>query len=206
MQFAFDQHAERGFALAEQGSMLDMRLAAARTPAGPTQQGLHKARSLPRGCSVELAVSALGSGSRVVSEDTVPFALWCVAQQPDDYQEAMWRTVSGLGDRDTACAMAGASSHWSQAGTGYPQAGWPPVSRWRCDRATVDGTQMPRAGELRGPCRSIAKVKRRGLQSLDCRIVTWPEHRSELASALTAGLRSGIMSCADAAPSHDPHR
>lgn len=81
--------------------------AAARTPAGPTQQGLHKALALPRGCSVELAVSALGSGSRVVSEDTVPFALWCVAQHPDDYEAALWLTVSGLGDRDTTCAIVG---------------------------------------------------------------------------------------------------
>ena len=82
-------------------------LAIVHTPDGPTRQGLLKARALPEGCSVELAVSALGSGSRVLSWDTVPFALWCVAQQPDDYQEAMWRTVSGLGDRDTTCAMAG---------------------------------------------------------------------------------------------------
>ena len=93
------RHPELGWQLLE--------LAAARTPAGPTQQGLHKARSLPRGCSVELAVSALGSGSRVVSEDTVPFALWCVAQHPDDYEAALWLTVSGLGDRDTTCAIVG---------------------------------------------------------------------------------------------------
>jgi ADP-ribosylglycohydrolase len=54
-----------------------------------------------------MAVNALGSGSQVLSLDTVPFALWCVAQQPDDYEEALWRTVSGLGDRDTTCAMVG---------------------------------------------------------------------------------------------------
>ena len=84
-----------------------LELAITHTPDGPTRQGLLKARALPRGCSVELAVSALGSGSRVLSWDTVPFALWCVAQQPDDYEETMWRTVSGLGDRDTTCAMAG---------------------------------------------------------------------------------------------------
>ena len=82
-------------------------LAIAHAPDGPTRQGLRKARALPKGCSVDLAVSALGSGIRVLSWDTVPFALWCVAQQPDDFQEAMWRTVSGLGDRDTTCAMAG---------------------------------------------------------------------------------------------------
>lgn len=84
-----------------------LELAILHTPDGPTRQGLLTARALPRGCSVELAVSALGSGRRVLSWDTVPFALWCVAQQPDDYEATIWRTVSGLGDRDTTCAMAG---------------------------------------------------------------------------------------------------
>lgn len=84
-----------------------LELAIDHTPEGPTRQGLLKARALPRGCSVDLAVSALGSGRRVLSWDTVPFALWCVAQQPQDYEAAMWQTVSGLGDRDTTCAMAG---------------------------------------------------------------------------------------------------
>lgn len=82
-------------------------LAIAYTPDGPTRQGLQKARALPKDCSTDLAVSALGSGRRVLSWDTVPFALWCVAQQPSDYVETMWRTVLGLGDRDTTCAMAG---------------------------------------------------------------------------------------------------
>ena len=39
--------------------------------------------------------------------DTVPFALWCAARWIDDYEECMWRTVEGLGDRDTTCAIAG---------------------------------------------------------------------------------------------------
>lgn len=82
-------------------------LAIEHSPDGPTRQGLRKARALPRGCTTDLAVSALGNGSRVLSWDTVPFALWCVAQQPQDYAATMWRTVLGLGDRDTTCAMAG---------------------------------------------------------------------------------------------------
>lgn len=43
----------------------------------------------------------------VVAQDTVPFALWCAARHLDDLEEAMWTTVSGLGDRDTTCAIAG---------------------------------------------------------------------------------------------------
>lgn len=91
--------AERGLALLD--------LAIAHTPDGPTRQGLLTARSLPTGCSVDLAVRALGSGSRVISEDTVPFVLWIVAQQPATFEAALWQTVSGLGDRDTTCAMVG---------------------------------------------------------------------------------------------------
>jgi ADP-ribosylglycohydrolase len=37
----------------------------------------------------------------------VPFVLWCAAQSLDDYEEALWLTVAGLGDRDTTCAMVG---------------------------------------------------------------------------------------------------
>jgi ADP-ribosylglycohydrolase len=52
-------------------------------------------------------VLSLGSGAKVLSEDTVPFALWCAIRHLGDYTEAMWATVSGLGDRDTTCAIAG---------------------------------------------------------------------------------------------------
>jgi ADP-ribosylglycohydrolase len=37
----------------------------------------------------------------------VPFAIWSAAQHLDSYEEALWLTVSGLGDRDTTCAMVG---------------------------------------------------------------------------------------------------
>ncbi len=37
----------------------------------------------------------------------MPFALWCAAHHLDDYESALWATVSGLGDRDTTCAIVG---------------------------------------------------------------------------------------------------
>jgi ADP-ribosylglycohydrolase len=37
----------------------------------------------------------------------VPFSLWCALRHPDDFREALWATVSGLGDRDTTCAIVG---------------------------------------------------------------------------------------------------
>jgi ADP-ribosylglycohydrolase len=79
----------------------------ARTPAGKTRDGIAKARALIDSDDVERAVSTLGNGSGVSSQDTVPFCLWCVARHPRDYAEAMWTTVSGLGDRDTTCAIVG---------------------------------------------------------------------------------------------------
>jgi ADP-ribosylglycohydrolase len=77
------------------------------TPDGDTRAGLAKALHLPDGASVPLAASALGTGNRVISSDTVPFALWCAAGHLGDFASAMWTTVAGLGDRDTTCAIAG---------------------------------------------------------------------------------------------------
>ncbi len=49
----------------------------------------------------------LCNGDLVSAQDTVPFALWCAAHHLDNYEEALWATVSGLGDRDTNCAIVG---------------------------------------------------------------------------------------------------
>ncbi len=76
------------------------------TPAGDTRRGLAKALEII-GLSSQPAASLLGAGFHVISSDTVPFALHCAARHLDDYVEAMWQTVSGLGDRDTTCAIAG---------------------------------------------------------------------------------------------------
>jgi ADP-ribosylglycohydrolase len=78
------------------------------TPAGATKQAIERAASLPLDRPVGEAVEALGNGRRVIAEDTVPFALWCVARHLGSYEETLWTTVSGLGDRDTTCAIAGA--------------------------------------------------------------------------------------------------
>lgn len=80
---------------------------ATHTPDGPTRTGIAKALALPSHASITLAAHALGTGRNVISSDTVPFALWCAARHLDDFVEAMWTTVAGLGDRDTTCAIAG---------------------------------------------------------------------------------------------------
>ena len=75
----------------------------------------------------------LGSGDGATAQDTVPFVLWCAGECLDDYEEALWLTVSGLGDRDTTCAMVGGIVALS-AGEGSIPVGWrqarEPLPRW----------------------------------------------------------------------------
>jgi ADP-ribosylglycohydrolase len=49
----------------------------------------------------------LGSGFEVSAQDTVPFCLWCAGQHMEHWEETLWLTVAGLGDRDTTCAIVG---------------------------------------------------------------------------------------------------
>lgn len=70
--------------------------------------------------SVSTAVNILGNGSHVSSQDTVPFCLWCSARHIDNYEEALWNTVSGLGDRDTTCAIVGGIVSLSAGSQGIP--------------------------------------------------------------------------------------
>ena len=76
-------------------------------PESHLRKGIRKAIELPPQTSVATAVARLGNGSAVTAPDTVPFALWCAARYLGNYEEALWATVSGLGDRDTTCAMVG---------------------------------------------------------------------------------------------------
>ena len=77
------------------------------TPESHVREGIRRAIELPPDTSIETAVAKLGNGSAVTAPDTVPFALWCAAHHLSSYEEALWNTVSGLGDRDTTCAIVG---------------------------------------------------------------------------------------------------
>lgn len=77
------------------------------TPEGLTRKGLEMVLRMPLVDDPRTVASVVGAGYRVLSFDTVPFAVWCAAKHLDDYENALWTTVSGLGDRDTTCAMAG---------------------------------------------------------------------------------------------------
>jgi ADP-ribosylglycohydrolase len=74
---------------------------------GEVRSRLRRARDLAPGTPAPTAAAVLGSGIELSAQDTVPFALWCAAHHLDDYEAALWATVSGLGDRDTTCAIVG---------------------------------------------------------------------------------------------------
>jgi ADP-ribosylglycohydrolase len=76
-------------------------------PESEVSSKLRHASDLSPNISVHSAASILGNGSFVSAQDTVPFALWCAAKYLNSYEEALWLTVSGLGDRDTTCAIVG---------------------------------------------------------------------------------------------------
>ncbi len=93
-----------------------------RTPPGATRAGVERAASLSLLSAPGAAVAELGNGSQVICSDTVPFALWCAARHLGDFEEALWTTVSGLGDRDTTCAIAGGVVALSVGAEGIPRA------------------------------------------------------------------------------------
>jgi len=92
------------------------------TPRGETSAGVAQALALPEDASVAVAARVLGNGANVTAPDTVPFAIWCATRHPHDYVETLWTTVSGLGYRDTTCAIAGSIVALSSSPNGIPAA------------------------------------------------------------------------------------
>lgn len=77
------------------------------TPVGLVRSGLERAAQLGPETSIAEAVAELGNGSSFLAADTVPFALWSAATSLSDFERALERTASGLGDADTNCAIVG---------------------------------------------------------------------------------------------------
>lgn len=77
------------------------------TPASDTKSRIHKALGIPYEYSIETVRSILGNGINVSAPDTVPFCIWCAAHNLLDFEEALWKAISILGDRDTICAIVG---------------------------------------------------------------------------------------------------
>jgi ADP-ribosylglycohydrolase len=76
-------------------------------PESQVREGVTYARGMLEDSDIEEAVAVLGNGENITAFDTVPFCLWCAAQHLNNFEEAIWLTLSGLGDRDTTCAIVG---------------------------------------------------------------------------------------------------
>jgi ADP-ribosylglycohydrolase len=89
-------------------------------PHTETYYALKKALEVPLNLSARSAALFLGNGSGIIASDTVPFCLWCTARHSFSYTDALWNTVSGLGDRDTTCAIVGGIVALSAGRTAIP--------------------------------------------------------------------------------------
>ncbi|HEY3803345.1 MAG TPA: ADP-ribosylglycohydrolase family protein [Kofleriaceae bacterium] len=98
----------------------------ARTPAGPTRDGVRRAAAMIGADPITVAAE-LGNGSRVLAADTIPFAVWCAASHLGDYASALWACASVGGDVDTTCAMVGGIIAGAVGLAGIPDA-------WRASR------------------------------------------------------------------------
>ena len=110
-------------------------------PSSEVRRGLRKALVIGAQGKVAHAAQSLGSGNRISAQDTVPFCVWIVAGERDDFERALWKTVSGLGDRDTTCAIVGGMLGARLGREGIPAA-WCEAAEQpdlRCDPPDVRG-------------------------------------------------------------------
>ncbi len=99
-------------------------------PDSVVREKIYHAMALDPDASVRLGVAALGNGVEMSSQDTVPFALWCAGKHLGHFEDALWWTVEGLGDRDTTCAIVGGIVALHVGEVGLPR--W-----WRGFRETL---------------------------------------------------------------------
>jgi ADP-ribosylglycohydrolase len=77
------------------------------TPESEVKSKILRTLKFTQHTPIETAIHQLGVGWEITAQDTVPYCIWCASKHLEDFVEAMWYTVSGLGDRDTTCAIVG---------------------------------------------------------------------------------------------------
>jgi len=75
-------------------------------PEGDVKSGIRRTRDI-KSTTISHVTGMIGNGSKISAQDSVPFVLFCAGEWLDDYEEAIWQTMSGGGDADTNCAMVG---------------------------------------------------------------------------------------------------
>ena len=91
-----------------------------RTPESVTRNRINQVYQIDGNIDPHSVAEKVGSGQNLSTQDTIPFALWCAAHNLHSYENAFWATVSGLGDRDTTCAIVGGIVVMSDLKSGVP--------------------------------------------------------------------------------------
>lgn len=76
-------------------------------PDSDTKYSILKGLRLSGNAHLEMLRTVLGDGTKMKSQDTVPYSIWCAAHNLTNFENALWKAVSILGDRDTICAIVG---------------------------------------------------------------------------------------------------
>jgi len=100
------------------------------TPESDLKYKLIKIKSLPKSYHIKTIISALGNGTKMTAQDTVPLALWNVYHNINNFKDTLWNTVSALGDRDTTCAIAGGICIMSSKEANIPKQWLTDVEKW----------------------------------------------------------------------------
>ena len=97
-----------------------------------TKQKIIQSTRLDASMHIATVAGVLGNGVTMLSQDTVPFALWCAAHNLRQFDQALWRAVSALGDRDTICAITGAVTIMSSDINTVPANWLEKTENWEC--------------------------------------------------------------------------
>ncbi len=98
-----------------------IELVAEYTPESDTRYKILRGREIPVSYHIDTIRRILGDGTKMTSQDTVPYAVWCSANNLKRFDEALWKGVSILGDRDTICAIIGGIVMMSSAKDTIPK-------------------------------------------------------------------------------------
>lgn len=102
-------------------------------PSSDTRSKIKKSLSVSPTYHIDTVRAMLGDGTRMLAQDTVPFAIWCAAHHLEDFEAGLWKAVAMLGDRDTICAIVAGIIGMSAPKITVPfawQASVEPISPW----------------------------------------------------------------------------
>lgn len=100
------------------------------TPESDLKYKLIKITTLPKSYTINTIAKVLGNGTKMLTQDTVPLALWNIYYYMNNFEESLWNTVAALGDRDTTCAIVGGINIVSSLKESVPTEWIKSVEKW----------------------------------------------------------------------------